>query len=144
VVSLLAQGVFGLSAESPRDFAWLLLITTVITTVVWLAVTFLTPPEPLERLREFHARVHPGGPGWRAIGGPGERGLGTGLLQWGVGCLVVYLGLFGIGSIVLSRSLGASLGGAGAVVLAAVLAAWVARTAGGAVTPGQRTASRVV
>src|SRR2546422_582004 len=67
VVSLVAQFAFGLSADDPRGFAWLLLTTTAATTAIWLLVTFLTPPEPPERLRRFYARARPGGPGWRAI-----------------------------------------------------------------------------
>ena len=31
------------------------------TTIVWLVVTFLTPPEPTETLTAFHKRVRPGG-----------------------------------------------------------------------------------
>jgi hypothetical protein len=105
VVSLIAQGAWGLDADQPRGFAILLLVTTGITTVVWLAVTYATPPESVATLRAFYARVRPGGPGWRAVvpGAAAEGGLGPGLLQWAVGCVVVYLGLFGIGDLVLGR-----------------------------------------
>jgi len=106
VVSLAAQGFGGLSAADPRGFAWLLLLTTAATTVVWLAVTWLTAPEPVERLRAFYSRVRPGGPGWRAVVPDATRdaALGAGLLQWAVGCVVVYLGLFGIGDVILGRA----------------------------------------
>jgi Na+/proline symporter len=105
VVSLGAQATAGLSAADPRGFAWLLLVTTALTTVVWLAVTWLTPPEPRERLEAFYLRVRPGGVGWRAIVPDAERhaALGAGLVQWLAGCAVVYLGLFGIGHLVLGR-----------------------------------------
>jgi len=107
LVSLAVQGVFGLDADNPRSFAILLLITTAITTVVWLTVTYATPPESPATLRAFYARVHPGGPGWRAIvpDAPAEGRLGPGLVQWAIGCVVVYLGLFGIGDFVLGRYL---------------------------------------
>ena len=107
VVSLIMQGPLGLNADDPRGFAVLLLVTTAITTLVWLAVTYATPPEPPATLRAFYARVHPGGPGWRAVvpDAPAEARLGPGLAQWAVGCVVVYLGLFGIGDVVLGRYL---------------------------------------
>jgi hypothetical protein len=45
-----------------------------------------------------------------------EGGLASGLVQWAVGCLVVYLGLFGIGHVVLGRP------GLGALILAVAVA----------------------
>ncbi len=129
VVSLVAQLGVGLNTDDPRDFAWLLLTTTAITTVVWLLVTLLTPAEPHDRLRRFYARVRPGGPGWRAVApeAPAEGALGSGLVQWAVGCLVVYLGLFGIGTAVLGRP----LQGGAAVLVAVALTAWLWRATGG-------------
>jgi len=105
VFSLVAQLGLGLSADDPRGFAKLLLTTTAATTVVWLVVTYLTAPEPAEHLRAFYRRVRPGGPGWRAIvpDASADAALGAGLVQWALGCVVVYLGLFGIGGLVLGR-----------------------------------------
>jgi hypothetical protein len=137
VVSLLAQGLFGLSADAPRDFAILLMLTTAITTVIWLAVTYLTPPESPQVLRAFYARVRPGGPGWRAVEPNAERDarIGVGLVQWAMGCAVVYLGLFGIGGLVLGRT------GQGAVaVAAAIVLTWLLVRSTGA----DRRESRVV
>jgi Na+/proline symporter len=107
VVSLAAQLGFGVSADDPRGFAWLLLLTTAATSVIWLAVTWLTPAEPPDRLRAFYRRVRPGGPGWTAVEPEATRdaAIGGGLLQWLLGCLVVYFGLFGIGDLVLGRPL---------------------------------------
>jgi Na+/proline symporter len=123
VVSLVAQFGFGLGADDPRQFAWLLLVTTAVTTAVWLLVTLATPAEPVDRLRAFYRRVHPGGPGWRAVvpDAGAEGGLGAGLVQWVIGCVVVYLGLFGIGATVLGRP----IRGAVAVLMAALLAAYL-------------------
>jgi Na+/proline symporter len=122
VVSLGAQGL-GLSSDDPRGFAWLLLLTTTATTVVWLAVTFATAPEPPAKLREFYSRARPGGPGWRAVAptADADARIGGGLLVWVAGCVVVYLGLFGIGGLVLGRY----WQGAIALVIAAVLTMWV-------------------
>jgi SSS family solute:Na+ symporter len=122
VVSLSAQAA-GLSGDDPRGFAWLLLLTTSVTTVVWLAVTYATAPEPAAKLREFYARARPGGPGWRTIAPTADTDarIGGGLLVWVLGCVVVYLGLFGIGGIVLGRY----WQGGVAVVLAAALTIWI-------------------
>jgi solute:Na+ symporter, SSS family len=124
VVSLTAQAL-GLSGDDPRGFAWLLLLTTSITTVVWLAVTYATPPESPATLRQFYARVRPGGPGWRAVEPTADTDarIGGGLLVWVAGCVVVYLGLFGIGGIVLGRYWEGAL----AVIVAAVLTMWLVR-----------------
>ncbi len=53
----------------PEDWAsyWRFPIIVMITTVIWLLVTFLTAPERVETLREFYRRIQPGGPGWTKI-----------------------------------------------------------------------------
>jgi len=136
--SLVAQLGFGLSADDPRGFAYLLLVTTAATTIVWLSVTYLTPAEPLESLRAFHRRVRAGGPGWRAVAPDAAGGIaiGAGLIQWLLGCAVVYLALFGIGGLVLGRR------GSGALaVVAAALLTWYLVTA---TRPAARTETSVV
>jgi Na+/proline symporter len=44
-----------------------LVIGVGITTVSWLAVTFLTQPTSKETLQSFYRLVHPGGPGWKKV-----------------------------------------------------------------------------
>jgi Na+/proline symporter len=140
VVSLAAQAA-GLGGDDPRGFAWLLLLTTVVTTVVWLGVTYGTSPEPAEKLREFYARARPGGPGWRAIVATADADaqIGGGLLRWAAGCIVVYLGLFGIGGLVL----GHYWQGVIALVIAVALTAWLV-SATEAETPARGSEVRVV
>jgi hypothetical protein len=142
VVSLIVQFGVGLSADDPRQFAWLLLLTTAVTTVVWLAVTLATPAEPADRLRAFYMRVRPGGPGWQALvpGASAEGALSSGLVQWVIGCVVVYLGLFGIGALLLGRP----LRGAVAVVVGALLAAFLWRASASPVAAPGRSQPRVV
>ena len=50
VVSITLQLGFGLDSDDPYGFAYIMLITVGITTVVWLATTFLTAPEPMDTL----------------------------------------------------------------------------------------------
>ncbi|MEX2574791.1 MAG: sodium:solute symporter family protein [Balneolaceae bacterium] len=66
VVSL-SSGWFGYDG-----FAAKMIFTTVITTGVWLLVTYLTRPDDDETLRTFYNRVKPGGPGWSRFRKPGD------------------------------------------------------------------------
>jgi Na+/proline symporter len=83
-----------------------LLVTVPITTAVWLAVTFLTKPEPEEKLVAFYRRVRPSPFGWKPVArvagavAPSDS-LGIGILDWLAGCGLVYGALFGIGKVVL-------------------------------------------
>ena len=64
VVSLFLQSRFGpqWNGDDPQQFAYLMLTTVGITTIAWLVVTMLTPPEPMEKLLAFYRRVRPAGP----------------------------------------------------------------------------------
>jgi Na+/proline symporter len=46
------------------DFGLRLLITTAITTVIWVTTMLLTAPESDATLDAFYTKVRPGGPGW--------------------------------------------------------------------------------
>jgi solute:Na+ symporter, SSS family len=105
-VSFLLQTVFGFDSDKPVDFAYIILITVAITTVVWLAVTFLTAPETEATLVNFYRRVRPSPAGWRPVARavpdvPVSHDLGWNLLDWLCGCVLTYGALFGIGKIVL-------------------------------------------
>ena len=67
ITSIALQGVLHMDSDDPRSFAWIMIITVSITTVVWLAVTFLTPPEPREVLVAFYRRTRPSLAGWKPI-----------------------------------------------------------------------------
>src|SRR6266705_650684 len=62
-VSLYLQMHLHWNSDEPRDFAYLMLVTVAITTLVWIAATLLTAPEPEEKLIRFYRRVQPDGPG---------------------------------------------------------------------------------
>jgi Na+/proline symporter len=72
--------------------------------IVWMSVTFLTRPEPKEKLVEFYKRVRPGGfwsPIQRELPGL-ERGvMGWGfLVEWFSGVALIYGATFGIGKLI--------------------------------------------
>src|SRR5438876_2216416 len=60
-VSLYLQIALHWDGDKPRDFAYLMLVTVGLTTLTWLVVTWLTPPEPADTLHAFYRRVRPHG-----------------------------------------------------------------------------------
>ncbi|HXI32641.1 MAG TPA: sodium:solute symporter family protein [Gemmatimonadales bacterium] len=106
VVSVLLQLAFGYDSDKPLDFAWMMIITVGITTVVWLAVTYLTAPEPNETLVAFYRRTRPSRAGWARVAAlaPDVKAASGGLsnlLDWIAGCTLVYGALFGVGKLLL-------------------------------------------
>ena len=86
-----------------------LLITVAATTVVWIAVTYLTPPTDRRTLVSFYTLVRPAGPGWTAIRaasgvGASPDSLPMALLGWVLSCTFVYAALFGTGSVLYGRT----------------------------------------
>jgi solute:Na+ symporter, SSS family len=112
-----------------RADAWVMLTTVLISTVVWVSVTFMTAPEPESKLESFYQRVRPGGRGWRRISdrlGYGGESIPGGALAWTnwlAGIVAVYASLFGIGKLIFGETM------TGLIMLAvAVLAfAWIAK-----------------
>jgi len=103
---------FGLS-DSGRDaqvfFAYSILVTTAVVTVVWLAVTFLTKPTDQATLISFYRHTRPSRRGWGPIAAlvPDVQVDNVGwvpLRQWVLGCAAVYLSLFGIGELLLGSA----------------------------------------
>ena len=108
--SLTVRFGFGLEESRPTDFAWIVLITVAVTTAVWLAVTFLTKPEPRPVLVDFYRRVRPNPALWGPIAAeaaevvPRKDGLFN-LLDWLCGLLMIYSFLFGAGKIIFGSPL---------------------------------------
>ena len=143
VVSITAmQMVPRAFAGTANSDAWVMLVTVAVSTVVWLAVTFLTKPEPDAVLDAFYRRVRPGGPGWRAVSarlGFGRESIPGGRLAWTnwlAGIVAVYGTLFGIGKLVFGEL------SSGLVLLAIAVAAfaWIARSFRGTREPGMPVA----
>lgn len=74
---------------------------SLLTTLVWVVATYVTPPESEETLRAFVEKVSPGGPGWKrwataeaALPWPVPRGI----LSMVFGCTGVYAALIATGS----------------------------------------------
>jgi len=106
VVSLTLWFLVGMDPDDPAQWATIMITTVLVSTAVWVTVTFLTSPEEEKVLDRFYRRVRPGGAGWRAtaerLGFPGE-GVDGGALNWTnwvAGVTAVYATLFGTGHLI--------------------------------------------
>jgi SSS family solute:Na+ symporter len=127
--SLFLQLYLKWDSDSPRDFAYLMLVTVGVTTAVWLMVTLLTRAEPSETLATFYRKVLPEGPGWKRVAAQtglapssASGGLAIQFANWFLGCVLIYGFLFGIGYVIFGQMLkgaGFLLGGviAGALII---------------------------
>lgn len=102
-VSLMFYGQ--LDANPEANNAKILLITTTVTTFVWVIVTFLTKPESDATLLNFYRRTRPSVAGWAPIArlAPEVKpagGLFWSFLDWIAGCVLIYGALFGVGKII--------------------------------------------
>jgi Na+/proline symporter len=105
VTSVTLQQVFRLDSGKPKEWAFIMLITVGVTTVVWLATTFLTKPEPDATLVAFYRRTRPGTLGWGPVAAqapevkPGHDGAAN-LFCWLAGAVMIYTALFGTGKVI--------------------------------------------
>ena len=104
----IAGGPQPFSGSDPVIFAKTTLCTTGITTLVWVAVTLLTGPEPNDTLVKFYMKVRPQITGWEPVAKlagdvPVTRDLGRNLVNWLLGCVLIYSALFSIGELCFGR-----------------------------------------
>ena len=108
-----------------------LMITVAITTVVWVAVAYFTPPTDRATLVNFYRLVRPAGRGWEPIRHeagvvPSESGFTQSLLGWVAGCVFVYAALFGTGAFIYGN-MPLALAWLAAFVISGILVARVLR-----------------
>jgi Na+/proline symporter len=79
-----------------------------LTTIVWVVATFVTPPDDEKTLQNFVKKINPGGPGWSkysmTTGEPWV--LPKGILLMVLGCIAVYSILIGVGQLIYGNSIG--------------------------------------
>ena len=85
-------------------------IVVLITSLIWVTVTFLTKPETDETLRKFYKKTTPGGPGWARILNTfpdtsfienetkKKWTVPSGILAMILGCFMVYGAMFATGN----------------------------------------------
>ena len=94
-------------SDDPRQFAYIMLVTVGITSLIWIVVTLMTGPEPAEKLIAFYRRVRPEGPGWNGIAAQAglaeshaQGRLSLQFVNWILGVALIYGSLFGIGKLI--------------------------------------------
>jgi solute:Na+ symporter, SSS family len=131
VVSVVFHWVAPFGGAEPVRFAKAALATTIVTTVCWIGVTLFTVPEREQTLVEFYRRVRPDVRGWRPVAQLASdvtptQDLGRNLVNWIVGCAMIYSAMFGIGEICLLAPLRGFL----LLGLAAVCASYIYKQLG--------------
>ena len=118
---LLAAFGYDLSNPAGYTYAKTMLITVLVTTAVWLSVTFATGPESSATLDRFYRKVRPGGPGWRPVSrrlGFGDDPIPGGVLSWVnwvAGLAAVYCAVVSLGDLLVGSQLRGLLYGVAAV-----------------------------
>ena len=80
-----------------------IVIGALLTTIIWIIATFLTPPDDEETLKNFVKKVNPGGPGWKNFSSNKMKekwSVPIGLLCMLLGSISVYGALLGVGSLI--------------------------------------------
>lgn len=96
-------------------------LVVLITTIIWVLVTFLTKPDDDQKLFDFYKKIQPGGPGWKYILTKAEKQeinivtstekwmVPSGILAMFLGCILVYTTLFATGSWIFGNNTDASI-----------------------------------
>jgi Na+/proline symporter len=103
----LGETFFGDGAFMPSwaKFPFIVLVTS----IVWITVTYLTQPESKEVLQQFYKKIQPGGPGWNKVVTDARAenieiidtnegwSVPSGIIAMLVGCLLIYSVMFATG-----------------------------------------------
>jgi len=102
ISSIIIAGYFNFGNSALEGWEKIV-IGALLTTIVWIAATYFTPPDDEETLRNFVKKVNPGGPGWAKY----SDGISTepwpvphGILSMVLGCTAVYGFLLGVGQLI--------------------------------------------
>ena len=109
IMTVLLHTVIHIQGDAATVFAKSIVLTVAVTSLAWLAVTYLTAAEPQSKLLQFYRRVRPGVAGWKRIAAlapevPASRDGRYNFMDWLLGSLMVYMALFGIGEILLAST----------------------------------------
>ena len=107
-MEIVSSVLFGETALMPEYMKFPMVV--LITTVIWLVVTFATPAEDKEVLLSFYKKTVPGGPGWKAILGDEQIesdgwSVPSGILAMLLALVMIYCLLFATGYFIYGNSL---------------------------------------
>ena len=106
----LGETLFGAGGAMPSWAKFPMVV--LITTIVWVAVTFLTQAESKDVLQKFYKKIQPGGPGWQKIVSEAKAenielidnkegwSVPSGILAMLVGCVLIYSIMFATGKFI--------------------------------------------
>ena len=102
ISSIIIAGYFNFGDSSLEGWQKIV-ISAILTTIVWIIATYFTPPDDDETLQNFVKKVNPGGPGWsRYSSGISHKPwpVPKGILLMVLGCTAVYGFLLGVGQLI--------------------------------------------
>ena len=99
-MQIVSSVLFGENALMPEYMKFPMVV--IITTIIWILVTFSTPPENKEVLLNFYKKITPGGPGWKAVVGNNQIekskwSVPSGILAMILAMILIYSLLFATG-----------------------------------------------
>jgi SSS family solute:Na+ symporter len=117
-----------------KDMPYYLKLSFIIaaSTIVWVAVTFLTRPVPIEKLKDFYRKTLPGGAGWapvrkafqgEEIGDPND--VSGAFVQWLTSCVFLIALTMGTGKLLLGFYLAGAVWMAVAIISGFRLWRWL-------------------
>lgn len=133
IVSILLKltplGAFFFGAESGLMPSWSEFpMIVLVTSVIWVGVTYLTQPESNEVLQSFYKKIQPGGPGWDKVLKDAEAenivikdkdvewSVPSGILAMLLGCGMIYSAMFATGYWIYGEQQNAMIATTGAVI----------------------------
>ena len=121
ISSIIIAGYFNF-IDSSLDGWEKIVISALLTTIIWVVATYFTPPDNDETLRNFVKKVNPGGPGWSKYSDIIKEKpwpVPKGILSMVLGCCAVYGFLLGLGQLIYG-ALGSGLFIVGLGVIASI------------------------
>lgn len=100
---------------------------SLLTTIVWIAATYFTPPDSDDTLRNFVKKVNPGGPGWTKFSELNTNEpwpVPIGILCMILGCISIYSVLLGVGQLIYGHNIGFGLIGLSLASALALMRLW--------------------
>jgi len=101
ISSLIIACIFNFS-ELGIDNWQKIVLGSLLTSLIWILATFLTPSDDDQTLKNFVNKINPGGPGWKkysTIKSETSSSISRGVLSMFLGCIVVYGALIGTGQL---------------------------------------------
>ena len=122
------SGIFSSWVEYP--------FVVLVTSAIWITVTYMTPAEDKSVLRTFYQKIQPGGPGWKKVIDEAEKenikitedsqgwSVPSGITAMMLGCGMIYGAMFATGYWIYGEYTRASV----ITVLSAIFAVLLVRT----------------